>query len=698
MNRMVQNLKAWIAILITVAVTACGSGDEYDGFDDTVGLSTPNKFLTFFNSQNGEYDQNDFAEAYYAAIDPMDARTTAQDYIALHGLENPDVHVIFRDAKDLGYGRDMYMRSYVNTTEGSSCGPPGAVTIAFFVRNFSVEIVEGVDYGPVNLEAAIEADLQYHVSTNAIEFGYGRDDVGEDCSPEPIAKFYTYQPVYNPSNADHPRLLRVDLDGRGEKAMPQPCITCHGGKLLPRDRNGNFVAMQAGDPNDLDNPDSNPDQIGDTKAHMHDFEVDSFEFSEKSGHRRVDYEEGLRLLNLAAYCTYPGSDTNAGCAAHGNGVGNSDGGQWSGEFARDLLLGWYGDALDVPGSVFDDSFVPPGWTPMGGAPANADELFTKVVGPNCIVCHGKRGTQLQSDADFSTWAKFISYADEIERLVFDEGRMPLSLQNYLNFWGDPEKAELLASSIQPDDVDELAEFQARRRDSNGKLIPPGRIVARAGPDRATMPNEAITLNAQASLFADTFRWSLISAPAGGEDAIISNPNSMRTDFSADTLTDVNDPYYVVRLIASSSVDGTQKSDDIKIVVASGLPAEAPRALTFYDDITNRFNTGCTICHKTQLDGGTAKIPVWWTEEQPFGTPPAVTSPQLGFYDQARARVNLEFIEGSLILKKPSGNHHNFQSGFDTSLGVGEFGRQDYDMFVNWIAEGASCGGDMNQCP
>lgn len=238
-----HKIGAWIAILATATLTACGGGDEYEGFDASVSSSTPNKYLTFFNRQgdlaagnytlvaatavaaeidtfslsisysnggteaiNGnwtgsggldpdptcgsgnrcypislrdaggitatlssavdtalylvddsdtprtvasanasgaglpetlsfsesEIDETGFATAYYAAIDPMNARDTAQKYRALHGLDNPDEHVIFRDSKDLGYGRDMYMVSYDNFAAGSSCGPPGAVTIAFF--------------------------------------------------------------------------------------------------------------------------------------------------------------------------------------------------------------------------------------------------------------------------------------------------------------------------------------------------------------------------------------------------------------------------------------------------------------------------------------------------------------------------------------------------------------------------------------
>ena len=382
--------------------------------DNAAGIA---ETLAFSDS---EIDETSFASAYYAAVDPGNARDTAQKFWSLHQFDapEPEVNVIFRDSKDLGYGRDMYMRSYSNASVGSSCGPPGAVTIAFFVRNFSVEVVDGFAYGPVNLQAAIAEDLQHHVGSNAIEFGYGRDDIpGEACSDEPMAKFFTYSPIYRPNDAPHPRLDRTDLDGRGAKAMPQPCITCHGGKLRPLDRFGRLVAIHAND---------TQAQIGDVKGRMQPFEVDTFEFSTVQGHRRADYEESLRLLNSAIYCTYPGSAGHPACADYGGGVAaQTDTGEWSGDFAREMLLGWYGNELETSAASFDSSFVPDGWTPSaGGPPVGADLLFTKVVGPNCFVCHGKLGTQKGTagntagkDIDFSNWDKFCRANETMARTI-----------------------------------------------------------------------------------------------------------------------------------------------------------------------------------------------------------------------------------------------------------------------------------------
>jgi len=661
--------------------------------------------LTMTFSQS-EIDEDKFSNAYYDAIDPSGARSTAQKYIALHGLDNPDVHVIFRDTKDLGYGRDMYMVSYPNP----GCG--GQMTV-FFVRNFSVKIVDGFAYGPVSLEAAINEDLQHHVGTNAIEFGLGRSDIGDTCGSEPMAKFYTFEPDYSSPNAPHKRRVRVDLDARGTKAMPQPCISCHGGKLRPLDRFGRFVAMHANDSYAAGTyPPSHGDisDIGNTKARMQAFEVDSFEFSDKAGYRRQDVEEGLRTLNNAIFCTYPGSDTPAGvCDDFGGGIAAQDDiGEWSGDFGREMLLGWYGGALETAGSKYDGSFIPAGWTPSpGSVPVGADALFTKVIGPNCFVCHGKRGTELGADQltgsntdatdgkdlDFGSWDKFISHADEIERLVFDEGRMPLGLLNYQNFWGDPEKAELLASFIAPY-VTNPSGFAARRLDANANIILPGRILARAGPDRITKPGAMITLNAQASLFAEKYSWKVISSPAGSSPSL-SDPSKMKTGFSA-TVTG----NYTVQLTASLSGGGS-KTDTLFVNVDKGL-LTAPRDLTFYSDVTTELDACATACHSDGAPSAPVGIPVWWVDDadQPRGDGstgiPASTAdlPSLGFYEQVRARVNLEDIEDSLLLKKPSGRHHygGLRPGFDSSLPVGSNDRAGYDLFVNWISEGAACGG------
>jgi hypothetical protein len=45
---------------------------------------------------------------------------------------------------------------------------------------------------------------------------------------------------------------------------------------------------------------------------------------------------------------------------------------------------------------------------------------------------------------------------------------------------------------------------------------------------------------------------------------------------------------------------------------------------------------------------------------------------------------------SPILRKPSNNHHNGQlrPGFNTAVAPGQSDRASYDLFLNWILNGA----------
>ncbi len=214
--------------------------------------------------------------------------------------------------------------------------------------------------------------------------------------------------------------------------------------------------------------------------------------------------------------------------------------------------------------------------------------------------------------------------------------------------------------------------------------------------------DPITLDAGSSLFADTYRWQLVTSPAGSV-ATLSAPGARITDFSADL-----DGTYRLRLTASSSQSGSSDTDTLDVVVDSSLLV-APRALTFDTHITGIMAAECVSCHAENGgmpgEGLTPGIPVWWVDDamQPIAAPPVAT-PTLGFYEQAMTRVNREDIENSLLLRKPSGQHHNggqvavTGGGFNISLAAGASGRATYDLFVNWISEGAVCGGTAPQCP
>ena len=131
---------------------------------------------------------------------------------------------------------------------------------------------------------------------------------------------------------------------------------------------------------------------------------------------------------------------------------------------------------------------------------------------------------------------------------------------------------------------------------------------------------------------------------------------------------------------------------LKIVVDSALPI-APSAIRFADikAVLQSSAAGCTNsgCH---VPGGTGvRPPLYYaqTDRNGDGIVGDATD-DLWFYTEVRGRINFTDLIASPILRKPSGNHHNglLRPGFDTSAAPGQPARANYDLFLNWILNGA----------
>jgi mono/diheme cytochrome c family protein len=505
------------------------------------------------------------------------------------------------------------------------------------VQNFVVDDLPGVTYGPLNLDAAINQVERYHLGTNAIE--YGPIDLDGDFLPDDVngdglndeadffPRFYNFSP-----DPPYERRDTVDLDGKGEKAMPVPCIVCHGGRadaLLPGPVNAH--------------PDSRFPRSGDTQSRLQPLDVGTFEYGDASPWTQAEVEVGLKAINQAVYDSYAPFETPPL-------------GQWDSSMAREMLEGWYDGALGgVLQGGFDDDYVPLDWQADpddGTPPAGSDDLYRDVLATNCRTCHLLRGQTAQSDIDFTSWDKFIGYASRVEELVFDAGLMPLATLTFDNFHDDPSLVEQLASF--------LPDFS--HYDDAGALLLPGRPVAKAGPDR-TSP-APVTVSGAASLFAETYAWTLVDQPVGA-DAVLANADGVRA-----TLENAIDGVYELQLVVTL---GSVASDpDTVFVTVDSAMSPTPQELTFTADIAPVLDAaGCTGCH---TDGGNPRPPVFYTP-----------GPNRDVYTTVRSLINFDDPEKSRLLLKPSGQHHggNLIPGFDL-----EGDRSNYDLFLNWILEGA----------
>lgn len=582
----------------------------------------------FINRPLSRISSAAYGEAYYAAVDPERERVTLAAWKRRNGFDaGHDTHVVFRDAFDLGYGRDMYARR----------GADGR--IAVFVNNYVVKVLPGspTNYGPLNVEAAIDQDSRYLLGTNAIEFSPADEDGPSDNGSMMITKFFTY-------DAAGRRIASADLDGRGVKHMPGMCWSCHGGQPMPLDTGGRFQAASL------------------RSAKMNLLDVGLLEYSPQAAYQRSRLEAGLKLINqyvAESYDVMGSRDVNdaATGAAH-----------WSAAFAQSLAAGRY-----AASATHIDAFVPAGWQASAGRPEGVESLYKTVIEPHCIGCHALQGStagedvsELANAINFSSYEKFISYREKIVDYVYRRGIMPMSLRNFERFWKTPDGAPALLAAY-------LSEPSLY--DSAGRVIQPGLPVARPGASRSVKATASgtVQLDGTGSYFARAYAWRIVSAPGG---ATLSSASSARP-----VLNVTSNGEHVIELAVSNS-RGTD-TERITLTVNSAL-LRAPDELTFVDDVMpvlgSSDNSACTTCHMD--GGGYAGIPVFWSSDA-------------GLYRRVMERVDLRDPENSKLLTKPTGLNHG--GGIQLNL-LAPADKARYDTLLNWIRSGAVCGDDPALCP
>ncbi len=631
-------------------LTACGgggsAGDTRPGSAPATALtvSDPNAFLLFPNPQlqsdgSKQTDTAAYTQAYYAAIDPTSARDTLNKWKAANGFDSgtgTQVTVVFGDRRDLGYGRRMTARQ---NTDG---------TIAFYVENYLVQAGAAYAYSPLNLDAAVVRDTRWLLGINAIEYSPG---------PAGGASFTKF---FNFNATTGQRATAVDLDGRGDKAMPGPCITCHGGRgdaLTPPDASGQprFNLVQY----------ALSQTRGDVQARLHPFEADAFGFSATAGFTRADQEAALKVINKMILCSYPLPTPSAlpEDACRRPAIES----EWQGTAADFIKAAYGGDGL--PNATFSDTYVPFAWTSAGQT-----TLYQSVIAPACRTCHMMRGTGAQSDLDFTSFAKFQSYADRTKAHVVDRGNMPLA-KIVFDAYYTSNRPDVMATYLQGEGY--------AVRDSAGVPLRPGRPVADPGPDRVVRQG-ATALSAAMSLFANSYAWSLISGPNGATPATgatLSNANSAQPTFTASS-----DGSYVLQLVAGNGT--TQSAPAQLTLVVNNALTPAPSTIRFADIKAAIQGGQCTNCHSPS--GTLPRPPLFYTNYDRNGDGVVDATDDAWFYAEIRSRINFTDIVASPLLRKPSGHHHggNAQLGFNDTLSPGSSGRSNYDLFLNWILNGA----------
>jgi hypothetical protein len=168
---------------------------------------------------------------YYTSVDPNNLRTTFADFKSHHGFAaDPTTPAVgefvaqYANSGDLGFGRDMHclkkvsgdVSCYVtNYGNGYKNTPPGGGTD---------------DHDDAN--AAGSRDATKEVATVAMEYA----PIEGDPAGDRVVKFFVYKKNF-PNSGDYSRSISANLDGRGERPVPQLCMICHGG-LIPNQSGG----------------------------------------------------------------------------------------------------------------------------------------------------------------------------------------------------------------------------------------------------------------------------------------------------------------------------------------------------------------------------------------------------------------------------------------------------------------------------
>lgn len=675
----IMNKRTLLVLLFaSVVLAGCRGSNDTDIIEPQFPLTDdPDNFALFLNPSPGvpqggvpmgEIDNAmDFPEAYYNTIDPDNTRDSFVKWRMANGFLNEDgseavcaddniceqTHVKFRDTKDLGYGRNMFMHWNKVTND-----------VAVYVENFQVNSVPGVPYGPLNFEALVNDDRQWNFGVNAIEFSaFPATGVND----RKFTKFYNFagdgtQAMDVSGTQQH----FVDLDTRGLKPMPTTCIVCHGGR-------GETLVYEAapvaGERTLKVAPSLVGGIAGDVQAHMQTIEFDTLQFADEIGFRSEDNEDGIRLINEAILSTYEHRKDNF--------LGEGD---WDATIAIETLQGRYAGNPSDSVNRYNAEFVPAGWS-------TDQDLYRTLMGPNCQVCHALRGTIVNDSAAFPSRTEFQNYAQRVDHLIYEQGQMPLGLLNYSNFWeSDTKDPATMATAL----------GLVSRVDANQKAIRPGAPVAviSAPPVATGIDAGGVTLDiaisGTGSAFATTgYRWSVTPESTASVTAS-SDPD--RSGYAALQVTAAG--IYTLTLTVDGVSGGSDSvSQEVNVLSAGDSDAPLPGAdINFFgtDGINELLVGSCVGCH--QPGGGFDSLPIHFK---------ACQSDEFNgnefLYRSVLARVNFDSPLDSIVLRKATNGSTDPTNREATEIAGYHRGRNsvredaDYSRILSWVLNGAPSG-------
>ena len=405
-------LRSLSATSLVKPLTVAGTASQAVLMDTVTSAHDVSVLVEELKSQIG-VDSVQTGRNYYKLIDPTDQFVYLKDWLVYAGFtdeygkaitDENIAHAIYLNNYDLGFGRDMWTR-YDETTGN----------VYSYVINYP------------GLEAGVKGIGDFAVV--AMEYsGY------PSSTDTKIVKFYAYVP--DDRDGGYIRANTMNFDGRGEKAMPGVCASCHyqdsssvgsdytqvadadiGATFLPWDLDS-FLYSDSTDENQVD-PSYNSNNLG----------VDNdFDAS------REGQEAALKKMNQHTLYTY---------------IADAD----RHDASIKLLHCMYGDSA-VTGAVgilpegdFDSTCVQEGWQEQ-------ESLYHDVYARYCRACHTQFPEIVgDTEINFDTYADFVSTSKLplLKDYVYEQGRMPLARLTMDRFWvdfdGGTSAAEILRAHL-----------------------------------------------------------------------------------------------------------------------------------------------------------------------------------------------------------------------------------------------------------
>jgi cytochrome c5 len=312
----------------------------------------------------------------WSSYERVGEKTTFDRWKTVNGFTASNtVTAVYFNSGDLGFGRRM-----IATTSG---------TAAFSVTNYV-----GADAAAA-VDEAVYDNLADRVATVTMEHS-------------PISTAGTHVTKFYVFNGQGARVGNADLDGRGDKFVPNLCMACHAG-----DANRTPGATL---------PASFPTGWPDVQAKFLPFDLDSFQYSTLPGYTRPEQENAFRSLNERVLVATDPTTTLA-----------------------DLIRGWYGaTSTPLPQVNQSSDWVPTGWDiPNGSQATSPRRIYLEVVKPSCRTCHAA-----QTGYTWASYGDFNSLWGSIEYDVC-ASQMPHALLTYQNFWRTQQPLELFHATKTP---------------------------------------------------------------------------------------------------------------------------------------------------------------------------------------------------------------------------------------------------------